>query len=312
MRKLFTEYSTQLVYGICAVLVLMRLILPRVDPNSATAKFILWFWHPDARRPPSPEAAPEPTPPRAKKQRSAEPEPAPETDWVGLHRVTITNMNSTLAALVIVLGVIRPLVIQAFFIPSASMEPTLWGSPNGRQDRVLVNKYIYALRPVERGDIIVFHAPPAALNGGPPTDFIKRVIGIPGDLLSVEHHQPVINGQKLLEPYVKEYPDGPYYAMADGRESTANFGPITIPDDCYFMMGDNRANSHDSRAWGEYVGQGMDRHFEHEPFIHRRDIVGLAMCVFWPPVVFEPPLQLFPLRRLQLPRHATFAWRVLD
>lgn len=282
IRKLFTEYSTQLVIGLVAVLVAMRLVLARVKPDSPTARFILWFWHPDVRadRPAEPVA-------RTRRHAPVPPEREP-VDYPHIWSITLQNMDSTLLALALVFFVIRPFVIQAFYIPSSSMEPTLYGSPGGRQDRVLVNKYLYRFRPPRRGDIIVFHAPPAALVDGRKQDYIKRVIGVPGDVVEVKNHRPIINGLTLQEPYIESYPEGPFYGLGDGRGNPANFGPVTVPPHCYLVMGDNRGNSHDSRLWGHWEGFGEDRHFVHEPFVPERNILGKAMCVFWPIVELEP------------------------
>jgi signal peptidase I len=147
---------------------------------------------------------------------------------------------------------VRTWVFQAFKIPTGSMEPNLLVG-----DHLIVNKMIYAPtvtslerlllpdRDVRRGDIVVFKYPE-----DPERDFIKRVIGLPGDRLELRRKKVLINGQPLNEPYVHYLeppnPDGPS-RPDDVREE---YGPVTVPAGQYFMMGDNRDNSQDSRFWG--------------------------------------------------------------
>jgi signal peptidase I len=147
---------------------------------------------------------------------------------------------------------VRTWVFQAFKIPTGSMENNLLIG-----DHLIVNKMIFAPtataldrailpgRPIRRGDVIVFKYPKE-----PDRDFVKRVIGLPGDHLELHRKTVYVNGQPLTEPYVHflEPPstNGPPH-MDDPREE---YGPITVPADQYFMMGDNRDNSEDSRYWG--------------------------------------------------------------
>lgn len=131
--------------------------------------------------------------------------------------------------------VIRTFVVQAFKIPSGSMLPTLQIG-----DHILVNKFIYHFTPITRGDIIVFKFPQDETR-----DFIKRVIGLPGDTLEVRGKQVLINGVALSEPYAV-YSQGPYPRMSE-RDHLA---PRLIPPGRLFMMGDNRDHSMDSRFWG--------------------------------------------------------------
>jgi len=182
-------------------------------------------------------------------------------------------LDSGLIAFALVFLIIRPFVVQAFFIPSASMEPTLLGHERGEpihyqpgdvypstvHDRILVNKFIYRLRRPERGDVVVFRAPPQALaTPNNHTDFIKRVVGLPGEKIEVRRYQGVfINGKKLREPYVNGNCQVDY-----------DYGPIVLGRGHYFVMGDNRCDSNDSHRWGPLAG---DR------------ILGKAMFIFWPP-----------------------------
>jgi signal peptidase I len=166
---------------------------------------------------------------------------------------------------------IKTFVVQAFYIPSESMEPTL-----NVGDRVLVNKVVYHLHPPRRGDVIVFADPnPEAqphrnplsafwhwlteglgVSTSPEKDFIKRVIGLPGDLLECKGGSVLINGKRLAEPYIKVKDDRPC-------------GPYRVPANKLFVMGDNRLNSRDSR-----YGLG---------FIPYDKVIGRAFVIIWPP-----------------------------
>jgi len=144
---------------------------------------------------------------------------------------------------------IRTFVAQPFFIPSGSMEPTLKVG-----DRVLVNKLSYHLHGVHRGDIVVFKKP-ANDNSPGVTDLIKRVIGLPGETISADNGHVDINGVPLNEPWL---PSG---------DTTETFKPTPIPAGQYFMMGDNRGDSADSRIIGT---------------IPRHLFIGRAFLRVWP------------------------------
>jgi signal peptidase I len=148
---------------------------------------------------------------------------------------------------VLVFGFVRPFVVEAFWIPSASMVPTLkYG------DRVLVNKFIYRFTEPERGDVIVFKS-----VQDDQQDLIKRVVGVPGDKISVRGGRLFVNGEPQREPYVnKKLPDRSFAA------------PTTVPENHVFVMGDNRANSQDSRVFGP---------------VPKENIEGEAFLRFWPP-----------------------------
>jgi signal peptidase I len=170
---------------------------------------------------------------------------------------------------------IKTFLFQAFFIPSASMEPTLHGCTGCSGDRVLVTKIPYYFGDPQRGDIIVFSDPNPAnrpdrgIVGGithwlaqavgvqkpDSDDFIKRVIGTPGDKVCGEGGKVVVNGVAISEPYL--------------TEKTAPFPCQKIPPDKYFVMGDNRNNSLDSR-----FGLGL---------VPRDAIIGKAFFIVWPP-----------------------------
>jgi signal peptidase I len=157
-------------------------------------------------------------------------------------------------AVIVALG-IRTFVVQTFFIPSASMEPTLMVG-----DRILVDKLSYHLHAVHRGDIVVFATPPGEDAGPDVKDLVKRVIGLPGERISSASGQVVINGSPLTEPW-----------LVPGTVTTG-ITTQTIPAGEYFVMGDNRSDSQDSRFFGP---------------IHRNIIVGRVVIKIWPLTSFH-------------------------
>ncbi len=146
---------------------------------------------------------------------------------------------------VLVAVLLRAFVVQTFYIPSGSMEPTLQIG-----DRILVNKLSYHLHAVDRGDIVVFARPPAENCGGPPVnDLVKRIIGLPGDRISLSGGYVYIDGKKLDESWLPPSEQGiTTPGPANSPSSLAT--PYRVPKDDYFVMGDNRADSCDSRYWG--------------------------------------------------------------
>jgi signal peptidase I len=163
-------------------------------------------------------------------------------------RQTIEWVVLVVGALLIAL-LIKTFLFQAFYIPSASMDPTL-----KVHDRVLVNKLSYHLHPVHRGDIIVFKAP-AEERTAQIKDLVKRVIGLPGDTLAARDGHVYVNDRLLNEPYL------PKGTLTDDLPRTV------IPAGSYFMMGDNRTASSDSRVFGP---------------IRRSTIIGRAFVKMWP------------------------------
>lgn len=155
------------------------------------------------------------------------------------------TIETVLWALVLAL-ILRTFVIQAFWIPSGSMIPTL--EPG---DRVLVLKFWYSLPKVypKHGQIVVFKYPV-----DPRRDFVKRIIGLPGDKVEIRQGTVFVNGGELIEPYVKNH-------------DTYNMDEIIVPEKSYFCLGDNRPNSQDGRFWG---------------FVPRNFFRGPAVFRYWP------------------------------
>lgn len=168
-------------------------------------------------------------------------------------------------ALIIALAlamVIRTFIVQAFKIPSESMLETLQEG-----DHLLVNKFLYGVKwpftntyivrgaDPERGDIVVFEYP-----NDPRKDYIKRIVGIPGDTVGMRDKQFFRNGKPVGEPYARHSDSGRLEPIRD------NFGPVVVPPGKYFVLGDNRDNSQDSRFWG---------------FVDRSAIRGKAWRIYW-------------------------------
>jgi len=184
-----------------------------------------------------------------------------------------SSLRETIEAIVVAFAialVIRTFVIQAFKIPSGSMIPTLQIG-----DHLLVNKFLLGtpvdvpftnmhlfrmpgLRKPQRGDIIVFKYPE-----DPTRDFIKRVIGVEGDTIESRDKTLYVNGRKLVEPYVQHVDS---MIKPAGMDSRDNFGPVSVPKDSVFAMGDNRDQSYDSRFWG---------------FVDLSKIKGKAIIIYW-------------------------------
>ena len=182
-------------------------------------------------------------------------------------RITIDWIMTIVGAIAIVLA-IKAYVVNPYRIPSSSMEPTLHcarpahGCEAQFSDRVLANRFIYRFTDPKRGEIVVFETPPAARTRcGAGGTFVKRLIGLPGDRLELRSEQGLsyvyINGKKLDEPYI-------------GKNRRDARGPETfqIGAGQYFMMGDNRAQSCDSREWGT---------------VPRGNLIGKVFATYWPP-----------------------------
>ncbi|MEO8290382.1 MAG: signal peptidase I [Gaiellaceae bacterium] len=159
---------------------------------------------------------------------------------------------------------IKAWIVNPYRIPSSSMEPTLHcaepqpGCLSGYSDRVLANRFIYHFRDPHRGDIVVFKTPQRAFDEcGAGGTFVKRIIGLPGDTVTEGNGGIVsINGKRLSEPYL---------ARSQPDQTT---GRWVVPPGQYFMMGDNRSQSCDSRVWGA---------------VPRAALIGPVFAVYWPP-----------------------------
>jgi signal peptidase I len=179
-------------------------------------------------------------------------------------RIAIDWVVTIVGAVAIVLA-IKAWVINPYRIPSSSMEPTLHCARPGAgcearfSDRVLANRFIYHFRKPHRGDIIVFKTPPLAKQKcGAGGTFVKRLIALPGETWEEKNGFIYINGKKLIEPYIK----------ANRRDTGVSYPARKVPDGMYFMMGDNRTQSCDSREWGS---------------VPRGNLIGEVFAVYWPP-----------------------------
>jgi signal peptidase I len=184
---------------------------------------------------------------------------------------TIREYFESIVIAVILALFIRTFVVQAFKIPTGSMEENLLIG-----DHLLVNKFVFGptvsslerkvlpIGTIKRRDVIVFKYPEE-----PERDFIKRVIGLPGETVEVREKKVYINGQALVEPYAHYLP--PAATQSEFHEVTSfdvreRYGPVTVPPNQYFVMGDNRDNSQDSRYWG---------------FLPRENVKGKALLIYW-------------------------------
>jgi signal peptidase I len=171
---------------------------------------------------------------------------------------------------------IRTFIVQAFKIPSGSMLPTLLIG-----DHLLVNKFIYGIRmpftgqlliPIKqpkRGDVVVFRFPKDR-----SIDYIKRVIGVPGDTVEIKDKKVYINDKAIADPHAHFSSPTILNASASPRD---NFGPVLVPEGRIFVMGDNRDNSYDSRFWG---------------FVDQREILGKAFILYWSWDIDKPLLSV--------------------
>jgi len=163
---------------------------------------------------------------------------------------------------------VRTWAVQAFKIPTGSMENNLLIG-----DHLLVNKFVFApslagperalmpMRAIRRGDIVVFKYPDE-----PERDFIKRVIGLPGETIELRNKKVYVNGQPLDEPYVHFLEPAHNAQEVTSFDVRERYGPVQVPEEQYFVMGDNRDNSQDSRYWG---------------FLPRGYIKGQALMIYW-------------------------------
>ncbi len=172
----------------------------------------------------------------------------PQHDFEKRYRL-VREVIETIVLTVLMFLVIR-FAVQNFNIEGHSMEPGLHD-----QELILVDKWTYLFHPPSRGDVIVFVAPPQ-----PSQDYIKRVIGIPGDVITINNNTVIVDGIALKETYIDPRNQGTTF-----EDRTIH--NLVVPPDDYFVLGDNRANSSDSRVWG---------------FVPKQNIIGRAALVYWP------------------------------
>jgi signal peptidase I len=181
-------------------------------------------------------------------------DPTPPAKQSKPRRRVLIEWSAIIVIAVLVSFLMRTYAFQTFFIPSASMEPTLQIG-----DRIIVNKLAITWGTIHVGDIVVFKAPPGAAalcqETEPVIDFVKRVIGVPGDSLKSKGNTIYVNNRPLDETWTHTEPIG------------ASITPITLKANQYFMMGDYHSNSCDSRVWGT---------------VPRSDIIGKAFVRIWP------------------------------
>jgi signal peptidase I len=178
-------------------------------------------------------------------------------------QVAIEWLITIIGAILIVLAV-KQWVVNPYRIPSSSMEPTLHCARPAYEcearfsDRVLACRFCYRIADPKRGDIVVFHTPPlAAARCGEGGVYVKRLIGLPGEVWEERGGYVYIDGHRLDEPYIKA-----------PRRDSRTIAPIRIPRGRYFMMGDNRISSCDSRRWGT---------------VPHANLIGKVIATYWPP-----------------------------
>ena len=178
-------------------------------------------------------------------------------------RVAIDWVVTIVGAVAIVLA-IKAWVVNPYRIPSASMEPTLHcaGGSDGCtarfSDRVLATRFIYHFTEPKRGDIVVFRTPAAARRDcGAGGTFVKRIVGLPGESFELRAGYVYIDGVRIREPYITH-----------DRRAGQSEPPYRIPKDAYYVLGDNRASSCDSRVWGA---------------LPKGNLIGKVFAVYWPP-----------------------------
>jgi signal peptidase I len=176
---------------------------------------------------------------------------------------TALDWIATIGLAVLAILFVKVEVANPYRIPSPSMEPTLHcakpteGCRARVSDRVIANRFIYRFRDPRRGEIVVFETPASAEACGETGTFVKRIIGLPGEVISERDGRVYVDGKRLTEPYIDP-------TLRDDQTKTW----ARVPPGSYFVMGDNRAASCDSRVWGT---------------VPRNDLVGPVFLTYWPP-----------------------------
>jgi signal peptidase I len=189
---------------------------------------------------------------------------------VPFRKSIVREYFETIVVAVVLALFMRTFVVQAFKIPTGSMEPNLLIG-----DHLLVNKFVFAptlssaeravlpTADIRRGDIVVFKYPE-----DPERDFIKRVIGLPGETIELRDRRILVNGRAIEEPYAHYLPRPQGFAGSEpaSDDVRVRYGPVVVPAGSVFVMGDNRDNSQDSRYWG---------------FLPKDNIKGKALMIYW-------------------------------
>ncbi len=159
------------------------------------------------------------------------------------------SMVEWIVIIIVAIGLsilIRNFIIDTRIVPTGSMLPTIQ-----EQDRLIVDRLFYKFQPLERGDVVVFKAPEKANTD---EDLVKRIIGLPGEKVEIKNGKVYINDNVLNEPYVENKPD-------------YEFGPVTVAENCYLVLGDNRPLSYAGHKWG---------------FLPAENIIGKVLIRYWP------------------------------
>jgi len=183
-----------------------------------------------------------------RKQKKAEKRAANPTKYAILDWVWVIGI--ALAAALF----INFVIIINSTVPSGSMETTIMSG-----SRMIGFRLSYLFKDPERGDIIIFKYP-----DDPKQTYVKRIVGMPGETVEIRDGITFIDGEPLPEPYINEN-----YWLGSIEGERYNSGPFEVPEDCYFVMGDNRGNSHDGRFWNNH-------------FVSRKAIIGKALFCYWP------------------------------
>jgi signal peptidase I len=174
---------------------------------------------------------------------------------------TLLEYAVTVVVAIVIALAVQAYIIKPYRVPTPSMANTVRAG-----DRVLIDRILYSHRDIERGDIVVF-------RGGPAVDnqvLLKRVVGLPGDVLSIEEGRLMVNGAPADDGYVRPMGEGPEPTQPGPGGPGAPWSlqtPYEVPPGAYFVLGDNRTDSFDSRFWGP---------------VPREALIGRAMAVYWP------------------------------
>jgi signal peptidase I len=157
----------------------------------------------------------------------------------------------------LVLSILLAFIVIVFLYQPVQVEGTSMMPRLENHERIFINKFVYRFRPIQRGDIVVFRYPP-----DPSKSYIKRVVGLPGEWVKIEDGRTMVNGVPLAEPYLRDH-------YLDHQSSP----PLHVEPDHYYVLGDHRDSSNDSRVWGT---------------VARKYIYGKAVFVYWPFSEFGP------------------------